>query len=280
MKTLPGILLIAVVGMVVLGHGRANGTGPNRKGSAMSSIQYLANYEKKGLTLVITVNDVVLERWESPARQQSGGPLNMWLRPGPNRIRLRGQVAEGATPRVDLTIVAASSDGSAAQRSVAHLSWPPANTQPKTINEQLTFVPDPVPSSDLWGKAQPITLDAVSRAAILATVSQLHQAATQKNLDRMMALTEFQAVDTGRSLDMPAEKARSSGRDFLADGMQGKWSVEPWEPQKAELNLVEDGLLAAVTVGGKPPIRIQMAEARFEIPVFVAHVDGKWIIAR
>jgi hypothetical protein len=53
----------------------------------MSSIQYLANYEEKGLTLVVTINDVVLDRWESPEREQSGGPLKIWLRPG---RRLKG----------------------------------------------------------------------------------------------------------------------------------------------------------------------------------------------
>jgi hypothetical protein len=280
MRCPAGMVLVLMTGVLLSWPASTTETKPPARGATMPDIQYLANYEKKGVSLTVTVNDVVLDRWEGAGRERGGGPLNMWLRPGPNRIRLRGTVAPGTEPHVEISIVAASSGPNFPQKPIVGLSWPAPKTEPKSIDEQLIVTPDPVPPSELWGKAERLTLDAVSKAAILVTVSQLHQAAAKKDLDRMMALTDFQAVDTGRSLYMPLEKARNSGRDFLADGMKGKWSVDPWEPQKVETRLVEDGLLAEVTMSGKPPIRIHMAETQFQIPIFVARVSGKWIIAR
>src|SRR3954462_598703 len=102
MRTIPGAIL-AIVPWVVSPLAVAAGKVPTGKEVTMPAIQYLANYEKKGLSLVVTVNDVVLEQWEGTKREQGGGPLNMWLRPGANRVRLRGTVAAGAAPRVDLT---------------------------------------------------------------------------------------------------------------------------------------------------------------------------------
>jgi hypothetical protein len=252
--------------------------------------QYLYQYEQTGLSILITVNEVDADEHGVESMHPSGGgPLNMWLRPGKNSLRVRGKVVKDGKdkerpPKLELSIWSQVGDDRATRKTVARLAWPSPGAVPATVDQELTFVPQPPPPSELWSRAEVVKLDAAARAAIVGFVAELHAAFARRDVERVMALTELRDLDLARCLYIPGDRVRKHRRDDMEEEIRNVWrsgwKIRPLERADLVLDLVEGGRLVAVTARGKPAISIDMGEAKFEMPVYVARVGGKWVLGR
>jgi hypothetical protein len=243
--------------------------------------QYLYELETEALSgVLLTINGVVLRGPDGPSIARGGGPINQWLRPGPNAAHVRA-TAGPKPPHLKLTISADDSQSGGTRRSLATFEWPPlGKPTPPALDREITFDVDPPPPCQLWSKAAPIELDTASKGAILDAAGALHRAIAARDMKRARALTDFRDRDVGRCFHLSEDEAVALGRDSLEQAMQRGARAEPWKPDEAELTVVEDGRLVAVTARGKPAIRVSLDGGYFMVPVYVAHVAGKWLIAR
>jgi hypothetical protein len=249
--------------------------------AATAKTQYLYELETEALSgVLLTINGVVLRGPQGPPVQRGGGPINQWLRPGQNAAHVRG--ATGATPpHLKLSISADDSPSGGSRRSVITFEWPPlGKPAPPTLDREITFDVDAPPPCQLWSKAAPIELDTASRSAILDAAGALHRAIAARDMKRARALTDFRDRDVGRCFHLSEHEALALGRDSLEQAMQRGARTDPWKPDEAELTVIEDGRLVAVTARGKPAIRVSLNGGAFMVPVYVAHLAGKWLIAR
>ena len=257
-----------------------SGAYPARAGAPQP--QYVVQYDLRGLSAEITVNDAPVDDYFGPLSvTHGGGGVNMWLRPGKNRLRVHGKAAAGGgPPKAEVSVWVEDESRGSARKTVASLTWPPPGAPTTSIDETITFQADPAPPSTLWSRAQPITLDDAARAAIIKVATDLHRAFATKDIKKVMAMTEERDAEMARCFYQPIEATRKDRRDDLKERIRGIWKPAPIHPEQIELTPIEDRLLVAVTSKGQPVIHIGMGAAAFVLPIYVAHVDGQWVIAR
>jgi hypothetical protein len=255
-------------------------------------VQYFVEWAQKGLSVEVHLNGVDLAELDMERTSSHGGGLvNMWLKPGKNHLQVRATKAMGkeaasgpnasAAPTLTVSVWSQNGDDKSSHRVLGDFTWPPAASgSGQALEKELVFVPEPPPPSALWTKARPIELSGDSRAKIVGAVRDLHRAMAARSADRVMALTEFRDQEMARVLYLPVEQVRASRKEDFLPGAHKVWKVAPLDERSLELTLVEDGALVAVTLKRNPPIRVGLEENTLLIPVYVADIDGRFVLAR
>jgi hypothetical protein len=253
-------------------------------------VYYLLRMEGSGVMAQALLNDVPIESIEPIDRATATTRVNIWIRPGPNRLRLRGTLPSAGRKRLPagaaVRVVRRETLGEVAPDDVgqvvlASLVWRPERGA-ATFDLTRDFQPDPPPPSGLWQRADPVNLDqqVVGQSTELAL--ELVRALSSRNLERATELLDFKTVDVARSDFVSPEKARTNQRQFLEHLMDDQeFAVDPIDPRTLTFELCADSRLIRITRSSRPPIQARLSQGgRFLLGIYAAKVGGVWRIAR
>lgn len=280
------LLACALAVGVAAGHARA------AEGGAPI---YTVACQSSGVPLEITLDGALVGRTEGPDASALGAPLNLWLRAGKNALRVRSTA--GAKIAADAAVHCkvlknapgdiVSTDDDSPGKPLAALDWTAARKK-GPLDELLTvtLAEKDAPACALWKRAEKLTLDGPTRAAILKQVQELEAAFRARDAQRALALHRFVGEEWcrcfGHSLEEYRQRAPEQMRAVVEEA--GKGSFQPWDPAQAKVELVADGRVAQVTVNGGAPIVIVQKEksgtSTTRLRPFVAKVDGAFVIVR
>jgi hypothetical protein len=240
-----------------------------------------------GLRIDVAVNGVTIER--SSGQELVIAQLNAWVRAGKNRLRVRtppgAKIAKGAGVKCE--VVRSIPRKPPVETVLAKLAWAaPGGASPGRLDRTLEIaVPAPdEPPCELWKRAEKLTLDARTRAAILGKVGELEAALRAADVKKVLALQQFSNEDwvrcNGKDLEEFRRWAPEQARAIVEVLAPKKFTV--WDPARAKVELVAGGRVAQVTVDGGPPIVVLGTEKddRSVIQPFVARIDGSFVLVR
>jgi hypothetical protein len=241
---------------------------------------------KGGVAIDVAVNGVTTER--SIGQELVIAQLNSWLRAGKNQLRVRtrpgAKIAEGA--EVKCEVVRSIPRKPPVETVLARLTWPAGAKATGRLDRTLEIsVPGKdAPPCELWKRAEKMTLDAPTRAAVLKKVGELEEALRTANVARVVELQRFSSEDwvkcNGKDLDEFRRWAPEQARAIVEVLAPKKFAA--WDPARAKVELVAGGRVAQVTVDGGPPIVVVGTEKddRSTIQPFVARIDGAFVLVR
>jgi hypothetical protein len=252
--------------------------------------RYVLEVQQQRLALSITVNEVPVQLFElENAQPIQIGYLESWIHAGENRVRVRGRMVSpadldkdrpGTWPRLDLWVRVEKGEGQL-RKAVATLAWPPPGVPPPTsFDQEIRFVSEHPPCSELWALAEEVKLDAKARRAITDLVVDLHGAYDRHDEERVMTLTEVSRRESARCSGEPRAGDPAHLRRALDWIVHRHWSMAPLARSELEFRLLEGGRLVWVTAKGKPLIAPKAGQFGGSMHVFVARVGGRWIVAR
>lgn len=255
---------------------------------------YTLTCNKVGLPLHVSANGVVVDRSDTQESSAVGAPLNAWLRPGKNPLRFRtppgAKIAKDA--RVGCKVVRTNagelvSTDDSAGKVVAAFEWPAKGKKPGAsvdASVDLTIAPKDAPPCELWTKAEKLTLDAPTRAAIVKVVGDFEAALRAGDADRVLALQKFTGEDWCRCFGKDLEEFRRHAPEQIRAvvAVLKDKKFETWNPARAKVELVAGGSVARVTIDGGPPIAVVGKEPgdRSTFEPFVAKMNGAFVLVR
>lgn len=216
-------------------------------------------------------------------------PLNTWLRAGKNQLRFRtppgAKLTKGAAVKCE--VVRSIPRKPPIETTVATFTWPPAGAKPpgrldRTL--ELAVPAEDAPPCELWSRAEQLTLDRATRAAVLAKVGELESALRTGDVKKVLALQRFTNEDwvrcNGKDLDEFRKWAPEQTR-AIVEVLKAK-RFEGWDPARAKVELVAGGRVAQVTAGGGPAFVVVGDEKddRSAFAPFVARIDGAFVLVR
>ncbi|HYD39964.1 MAG TPA: hypothetical protein VEB43_03975 [Anaeromyxobacter sp.] len=275
----PALALVALLACLAAPAAAAAQGGPVPLFTAYCNI-------KGAVPLEVTVNGATTDR--SSGQEQVAAHLNTWLRAGKNELRFRtppgAKLAKGAT--VTCEVVRSIPRKPPIETTLATFTWPAAGAKaPGRLDRTLELaVPaEDAPPCTLWGRAEKLTLDGPTRAAVLKVVSDFEAALRTGDVKRVLELQRFSSEDwvrcNGKDLEefrkWAPEQARAIVEVLKAKRFQ-------WSPARAKVELVADGRLAQVTVNGGPAIVVlgEAKDDRSTFAPFVARIDGAFVLVR
>jgi hypothetical protein len=259
--------------------------------AAAEPVYYVLHIEGRRLPAEVLVNEVPIERVEPDSVSTATTQVNMWIVPGRNRLRVRGQAAPGTDPGAAQLVVwlrrqQASLDGDGTgdseggNRNVARIEWRPSD--PRAYFDQSSeFLADPAPPSELW-QALPVRLDGDTRDAVTRLALSLEQALASRDRLAIAALLDFKTADIARTVYRSPADARASQQeslDLLLDDRS--FAVTRLDPGSIDFDLAAGGRLVRLTRAGLPALQgVRSQGGRFLLPLYASNVGGKWVIAR
>ena len=236
--------------------------------------------------LELAVNGATTDRSSGASMS---APLNTWLRAGRNQLRFRtppgAKLAKGASTTCE--VIRSIPRKPPVETSLATFTWPPAGTKtPGRLDRTLELaVPaEDAPPCELWKRAEKLTLDRATRAAVLKKVGELEAALRTGDVKKVLELQRFSNEDwvrcNGKDLDEFRRWAPEQTR-AIVEVLKAK-RFEGWDPARAEVELVAGGRLAQVTVNGGPAIVVfgDAKDDRSTFAPFVARLDGAFVLVR
>jgi hypothetical protein len=127
-------------------------------------------------------------------------------------------------------------------------------------------------------------LDDSARAGVTKAALELEQALDRRDPDVALSLLTWKAVDIARAQYLPAEDARSTQRETLANVLEDpEFAIDPLPPDPANLSFdhLAGGRLIRVSRQGRPAIQARLSlGGRFVLPLYAANIDGAWRVVR
>jgi hypothetical protein len=259
---------------------------------------YMLMCDKVGVPLQITLDGVVLDRSDTLESSSLGAPLNSWIRAGKNAIHIQSlpgaKIAADAhfrctVAKYGLEDVASSDDALPPEKIAAKYEWPEKGGKrgpavDKTL--ELTIAEKDAPVCELWKRAEKLTLDEPTRAAVLKMYQDLEAALRTGDAARVIELHRFSGEDGYRCMGKPPQKWERDAGDAIRYSLKemkgGKF--QPWDPAKAKVELGAGGLVAQVSMNGAEPIVVVVEDgknkSRSTFQPYLAKIDGKLVIVR
>ncbi len=238
----------------------------------------------QGVAVDAGVNDAPLARLRGERRSSLRLPVDWWLLADNNRLTVRvSPLDDGeAPPRLEVAI----RDAEERHAPSVTFGWSlPEAQEFEPFEVALPFVPLAVPAVRLWSLAEEVaTLEDQDVLAIRALARSLVDAVAARRIDDVVAMLEFRvgelAIAVDRSLDWMREATRENLSEIL---LAMDFVLRPVDLAQLRLTPCGDGRVFHVTtVEGFELIAAEADDG--ELPpgmqVYVARVDGHWVIAR
>jgi hypothetical protein len=164
--------------------------------------------------------------------------------------------------------------------------WPSEDTPraPRSYPQTVTIAAQlDAPDHRGWRNAQPLRLDAATRAAILKLVRQLTEAMRNRRLDEVIGLLQYKVNERARAYGWVGAQKLADLRADYRDFMQNpNWGMQDWQDQEAQMTLIAQNRMVRVTnPEGLPLIRsTDLGGFRLVVPADVTYVNGRWTILR
>jgi hypothetical protein len=265
--------------------------GPARLASPEAPVYYVLHIEGRGLSAEATLNGVPVGAVEADARSTATVQLNAWVGPGANSLQVRGRLlpsparpaaANGSGPALAVRLWRGASTMAEAEGNevLVQIDWrPPAAA---AFEQARVFTADPAPPSELWPHARPVALDAGNRGALAALAVSLEQALRRRDAGAAAALLSWKTTDLARARYQPADEAQTQQRDILENLLADRdFAIEPLDPAALGYDSYAGGRVVRLSRPAGPALQARLSQGgRFLLPIYAAHVDGRWTIVR
>jgi hypothetical protein len=265
----------------------APASGP-RLASADAPVYYVLHVDARAVPAEILLNDVPVEQLGVDNLSSATAQVNQWIAPGRNTLRVRGRLqgpldTGGPALTVQLRRQSASADGDHGAEPMVRVGLRPRDAW-APFDECHEFEADPAPPHQLFQAARPMKLDDSARAGVTKAALELEQALDRRDPDVALSLLTWKAVDIARAQYLPAEDARSTQRETLANVLEDpEFAIDPLPPDPANLSVdhLAGGRLIRVSRQGRPAIQARLSlGGRFVLPLYAANIDGAWRVVR
>jgi hypothetical protein len=208
-------------------------------------------------------------------------PLDHWLLPqGGNEVTFEVTPAPGQDAPVVLAVVYAEDY----KDPVVELQWSaPAGGEVAPFKATFPFQVPVAITSKLWLEATPLgpdVFDEKARAEAIYAGFAWYAAFAEKDVEKIALLAEYRARDLAAAY---AELSPEGGIDDYARAVgRPKFVLEPLTRESVELRLVAGNRAVQLTRGQSPWIKALPEKYWPDVtmPLCVALVDGKWVVAR
>jgi hypothetical protein len=259
---------------------------------------YIVNYSISHCNAEVDLNGVPLTRTEKDNAYTITGTTDVgrWIVTGANVVTVTIRPLEGKPgPDDRQSIEISMSTAVKGQMSdegtkIATLRIPEKEGDTslasikQTVRKELRFTPASVPPSELWSKAKPEKLDDAAREEILKLVRDYHAAYAKKDQMKLYDMLLFATLEASRNRYFSADEAREMLKNGLKEMIADKgFAMEPLKVDLIILKPIAGGRIIWVTDSkNEAPLRSkQMKDGGYvEFPVYVARIDGKWMIVR
>ncbi|MCX8155644.1 MAG: hypothetical protein N3J91_04215 [Verrucomicrobiae bacterium] len=259
----------------------------------MPGTSYTCLYvELKHLMAYIKLNGAPLYRDPNGVGLKSVRTVNEWIMPGKNQISTfwhwPTEVAyKPGIARANVSVFVSDPESTIPKplHILAQHRWPmPDKPEAYPYESSSIFELPGNPPTRLWVDAEPLPdkLSPRDRQTALLLVEQLADAIERQNLDDIMVLVDYKI----------REDALANGHDLehLRQSMREQYQFVLEEPGLKRQVLPADSLNCMV-IGGNKLARVQQANweealiyhsesCRFKFDIYVAKIEGKWLIVR
>jgi hypothetical protein len=295
---LKGIMASSIIALLAgcAGTAIAANDGPEKKeDSTAEKYFHIFNYRISRADADIELNGVPLAKSESKYGFSTTGfsDVGMWIIPGANSIaiRIRSMKKEKDSsfePKVELSVSIAK-EGQMSDEGIKILEY----TFPEKegalkgvkfpVTKTVSFTPKYPPPSELWGRVKPAVLDEKAKRDIRALVSEFHGALVKRDVEKLYALTLFKNDDVTR-LRHGKQEEPGKIKEMIRELVTPKeFVMEALDVHKLVMRPVAGGRLVWITgASGDDPVRTKKTAdgSRMTFSLYVALMDGKWVIVR
>jgi len=249
---------------------------------------YQVQWQTGGIISELDINGITIDKSSSKFSGTGSAPLNKWLKPGRNvvtiRLRPLPESDNSGSYKVSLARAQAGQYVDEGEK-VFEFSWESGKSKDKLpIEKKIDFTPQSAPALDLWTKAELITLDAGTEKSIRSFLKTLSNAYIKADADKIAKLQEFKANEIsrafgGKAMSMP--EIKNETKDYLSMLESDEAKFAPIDTEGAKLQLVAENRLVLVTAkNGAPLLIAKSASDEYVVEIYLARINGKWVVAR
>lgn len=239
-----------------------------------------------GLAAEVRFNDVPIFAGAPRQSVNHAEKLNQWVLAGPNLLTVSLALPPGpagAGQEFELEVVLAQT-GKPGGRKLADYRWtpgaPPLSPTPVPVFREELTLDAPAP----WRWAAAPRLPALSpndRAAITATLTALHDALAERNLDAIARLQALQLEEQSIAVGEDIATGRADYLQLLRDLMADNWRVSPLQPGRLDYRLCGNGrLVQAAGPAGQDALLAHSGMGDVALSPYLSKIGGQWTIVR
>lgn len=248
---------------------------------------YQIQWQADGIISEIDINGITVDKSSSEFSGTGSAPLNMWLKPGKNVFTIKLKSFPKAESGSFKVFLAKAQQGQYADEGekVFEFSWENGKSKDRLpFEKKIEFTPKSVPAIELWTKTEQITLDAGTDKAIRSFLKTLSDAYTKADADKIAELQEFKVNEYSRALggkEMSMSEMKKETKGYFSMLKSEKAKFTPIDTAGAKLLLVAENRLVLVTAkDGKAPLIAKSASGEYVVDLYLARINGKWVVAR
>jgi hypothetical protein len=286
-----GSWLGRTLGMVVAAAAFVMLSGPLSLSEAAGDLFfYQMSWNARGVSAELLVNGVPISSDDFEFEGAGSLPANLWLKPGKNSIvvRVRAYPRQGGGDAYYSLVVTKAKGGQFADEGekLASYEWK-AGTSKEALPQEKSFELTPAPPLilELWTRTETLVLDSGTEREAREFLKAVGDAYANYDLERVWALTEFKNLEYLRALSdqtrSPAEFKKEL-KVFFETLKGQKARFAPIDTATARLTLLADGrLIKCRTRDGKEVLVAGTGDGQeIVIPLYLARVNGRWVVAR
>jgi hypothetical protein len=259
---------------------------------------YAVVYNKSDVLADVRINDIPIITMEKQDSYSGQLEVNYWIFPGKNIITInlneqkKKEESGFYNPKIKVSLYIGQkgqfpSDG----KLIAEYEWPKKITgdEKKTdadkklvfpVSKTLEFEPEFVPPSDLWKKAESITITPKDEKDIINLLKDFETSFNTRNPEKLYQILEFRGFDSTKSRYYPMTKEQIM-KDIKSFNSNNFIKIKNVSNEKYKFTKLFNGQLYLVTESsGKSPLMYVSKDGSGEIEVYVSKIDGKWVLSR
>ena len=264
--------------------------GWGKSAESAEPVYYTLAYKADGVNIIIEINGVPVSQGDFEFSGSGQTPVNVWLKPGKNimTVKLKNLTGKKQDVQTFKVFLSKAKEGQYpdAGEMLTKFEWNSDTSKEKLpLQKKLEFTPQPVPELEIWTKAEVLTLNPETEKGAKEFLQVLHQAHVKKDINKIAELMEFKSGEYDRAEFKKPEgmsSIKKGLKEFMNHLKSSKAEYKPIDLTTIKLNLVADGRVILVTdKDGKDPIVATASDGGdFFMPVYLAHIGGKWVLAR
>ncbi|TNE51809.1 MAG: hypothetical protein EP343_02810 [Deltaproteobacteria bacterium] len=203
-----------------------------------------------------------------------GQPLNKWMRPGANTLKLMYKAQPNAKSCQGSFKIELSTRGAYSGKKIWSKIWKTCPPKPTLKVETITL--KHAPTLLVWKATPKPKLSPSDKKAIYAKLKKIHQAYQAKNLKKIMALYKLSIQSSAAAFGLDASTMTRQLKTITASALKEKdFTMYPLAPQQEMVfkNSMGGRLVEVRTNKGEVPLRSSGIEFRS----FFSYYKGVWV---
>ena len=249
---------------------------------------YQIQWQTDGIISELDINGITIDKTPSKFAGTGSMPINIWLKPGSNAVTIRLTPLPESDNRGSYKVFLAKTQAGQyvdEGEKVFEFAWESGKTKDKLpLKKEIDFTPQFVQPLDLWTKTERITLDAGTEKAIRSFLKTLSDAYLKADADKIAKLREFKVNEISRAFSgkaMSMTELKNETKDYLNMLKSDNAKFAPIDTAGAKLQLVAENRLVLVTAkNGAPLLIAKSASDEYVVQIYLARINGKWVVAR